>query len=140
MRRAIDPAAARWTPLAIPEDELWPDLGPDDFDLGELALADTDLDDEASEAISALYDRFWRDGLLLPLEHCRDAGTLLPPELREARLRRFPLDAGARLEATMRRIPPTVRAAFAMHGYWTLRCSRARRTGSPEPRVSNPTS
>jgi hypothetical protein len=132
MLRATSSRAAGFGTAAVSDEELWPELEPEDFELGELALEEADLDDDTSLAVWELYDKLWPDGLLAPLEQCCDAGMLLPPELREVRLRRFPLDFGARLEAAMRGIPPEVLVPFAMHVYWTLRCSRARRTGSPE--------
>ncbi len=132
MVRATAPGAAAFGTASIPDDELWPELEPEDFELGELALEEADLDEDTSLAVWELYDQLWPDGLLVPLEQCCDAGVLLPPELRETRLRRFPLDLGARLEAAMRHIPPQVLAPLAMHVYWTVRCSRARRTVSPE--------
>lgn len=138
MLRAVDPAAAGRAPPSIPEEELWPELDAGDFELGELAIAEIELDDDSVAAIWSLYDRLWTDGLLVPLEQSCDAGILLPAELREARLRRFPIDVGARLEATMRRLPKVLLAALAMHVYWTLRCCRARRTGNPELVLSGP--
>jgi hypothetical protein len=129
---ATVPDAATFGTDPIPKDELWPELEPEDFDLGELALEEADVDEDSAFAVWELYDQLWPDGLLVPLEQCCDAGELLPPELREARLRRFPLELGVRLEAAIRHIPSKMLVPFAMHVYWTLRCSRARRTGNPE--------
>lgn len=132
MLRATAPGGAGFGTASLPDDELWPELEPEDFELGELALEEAELDEETALRVWELYDQLWPDGLLVPLEQCCDEGVLLPPELREARLRRFPLDLGAWLEAAMRHIPPKVLAPLAMHVYWTVRCCRARRTGSPE--------
>lgn len=140
MLRATAPGAAGFATTPIPDDELWPDLEPADFEVGELAVEAADLDDDSSLEVWELYERFWGDGLLLPLEQCCNAGVLLPPELREARLRRLPADLGARLEAAMRHVPSAVLVPFALHAYWTLRCCRARRTGSPEIRLVSPPS
>jgi hypothetical protein len=134
MLRATAPGLAGFTYDPIPDDELWPELEPGDFDVGDLALDEAGIDEDPSLTIAELYELLWQEGLLVPLEQCCDAGVLLPPELREARLRRLPADLGARLEAAMRHLAPEVLAPFAMHAYWTLRCCRARRTGSPDLR------
>ncbi len=140
MLRATAPGAAGFASDPIPDDELWPELEPGDFDIGDLALEEAGIDEDPSLTIADLYEQLWQDGLLVPLEQCCDGGVLLPPDLREARLRRLPADLGARLEATMRRLPQEALAPFAMHVYWTLRCCRARRTGSPDLRAVQPPS
>jgi hypothetical protein len=75
MLRATAPGAAGFGKAAIPDNELWPELEPEDLELGELALEEADLDEDTTLAVGELYDQLWPDGLLVPLEQCCDAGV-----------------------------------------------------------------
>jgi len=112
----------------------------------ELAFFDSAYISDALEAAAATgmkydyyggeesdwFDRACWDEVAVALEQCCDAGRLLRPQLREARLRHFSLRQRFAVEAFLQEIPPKIAKRVLPFIYWAVRIERAKRTGSPE--------
>jgi hypothetical protein len=104
-------------------DDLYPEVLAYELDLA--GYGDLPREPEIEEWLHSLWDSHWP--LLFLVERCCDDGELLPLQLRESRLKDFPLDSVVACERAIAAVPYDYEEDLFRVISWAVRIERARR-------------
>lgn len=116
-----------WSSPSSADEDRFPELEEDDFLVGADEAIVWD-DEHVVDALNVVLG----DDLAAPLEQaCGEDGTLMPFQLREARLMRFGAGVAGDVERFIRALPDECRDTVVRLVCWAVRSERGRRTGNP---------